>query len=133
MQPLTLVCRLAIVLSLAVVIGGADSAPSALAPTAATQPESVGDPDHGFDLIQRVGCGSCHSIPGVPMADGLVGPPLDRMGSREYIAGMLHNTPDNMVTWLRFPQKVVPGNAMPDMGLSDAEARDIAAYLYTLR
>ena len=54
------------------------------------------------------------------------------MGQRIFIAGLLRNTPANMVTWLRYPQQVVPGNAMPDMGLSEGRARDITAYLYTL-
>lgn len=67
------------------------------------------------------------------VANGLVGPPLDFMGERIFIAGMLRNTPANMVTWLRNPQDVVPGNAMPDTGLSEAQARDVTAYLYTLR
>ena len=66
-------------------------------------------------------------------ADGNVGPPLNRIGERTYIAGMLRNTPANLVRWIREPQAVVPGNAMPNMGISEAEARDIAAYLYTLR
>jgi cytochrome c1 len=61
-----------------------------------------------------------------------VGPPLDHMGRRVFIAGLLRNTPENMVRWLRFPQRIVPGNAMPDMGLTERQARDITAYLYTL-
>ena len=54
------------------------------------------------------------------------------LGKRIFIAGLLRNTPANMVTWLRDPQEIVPGNAMPDMGLSEEQARDITAYLYTL-
>ena len=61
-----------------------------------------------------------------------VGPPLDHMGKRIFVAGLLRNTPANMVTWLLDPQAIVPGNAMPDMGLSEEQARDITAYLYTL-
>ena len=61
------------------------------------------------------------------------GPPLTRIGDRTYIAGMLRNTPANLVRWIREPQAVIPGNAMPNMGVSEADARDIAAYLYTLR
>ena len=93
---------------------------------------SIGDPDRGAAEIAAVGCGSCHIIPGIANARGLVGPPLDHMGRRIFIAGLLRNTPDNLVTWLRDPQAVVPGNAMPDMGLSDEQARNITAYLYTL-
>ena len=62
-----------------------------------------------------------------------LGPPLTRFGERIYIAGMLRNTPTNLTRWLRDPQGVLPGNAMPDMGVSESQARDMAAYLYTLR
>jgi cytochrome c1 len=93
---------------------------------------NLGDPQQGAADIERMGYGSCHIIPGIPGARGLVGPPLDHMGKRVFIAGLLHNTPANMVTWLRDPQKIVPGNAMPDMGLSEEQARDVTAYLYTL-
>lgn len=92
----------------------------------------IGDPEQGAILIDEVGCGSCHMIPGIDAAEGLVGPPLDHMGKRIFIAGLLRNTPANMMTWLRDPQAVVPGNAMPDMGLSETQARHITAYLYTL-
>jgi cytochrome c oxidase assembly factor CtaG/cytochrome c2 len=91
-----------------------------------------GSPARGATLIGKFGCGACHTIPGINGADGLVGPPLDHMGKRVYVAGVLRNTPDNMMTWLRDPQSVVPNNAMPDVGLNERQARDIAAYLYTL-
>ncbi len=94
---------------------------------------TFGDPDIGRQVIEDRGCGSCHRIPGVPAADGLVGPPLDAMGRRTFIAGELPNTPENMVRWVRDPQSVEPGTAMPDLGLSLDEARDVAAYLAGLR
>lgn len=100
---------------------------------AATRFAQIGDPERGAAEIEQIGCGSCHRIPGIAGANGLVGPPLDLMGRRVFIAGMLRNTPANMVTWLLDPQKIVPGNAMPDMGLSEEQARDITAYLYTLQ
>jgi cytochrome c1 len=90
-------------------------------------------PDQGRLLIQHYGCGACHTIPGVAGADALVGPPLTSMALRTYIAGMLPNTPDNLERWIRDPQQVVPGNAMPTLGVTPDEARDIAAYLYTIR
>jgi cytochrome c oxidase assembly factor CtaG/cytochrome c2 len=93
----------------------------------------AGDPQRGRELIRQYGCGSCHTIPGINGADALVGPPLDRMGRRIYIAGMLRNTPSNLATWVQFPQQVVPGNAMPNMGLTRTQAEDIAAYLSSLR
>jgi cytochrome c oxidase assembly factor CtaG/cytochrome c2 len=85
------------------------------------------------NLIDHYGCGSCHSIPGVPGATGTVGPPMDHMASRSYIAGRLPNEPASMISWLRSPQHFEPSTAMPQMGVTEADARDIAAYLYTLR
>jgi cytochrome c2 len=92
-----------------------------------------GDPRQGADLVSHYGCGGCHDIPGIPNANGNVGPPLHRVGTRVYIAGFLQNSPDNMAFWIQNPQKVLPGNAMPQMGISPSEARDIAAFLYTLK
>jgi len=96
-------------------------------------PESRdGYPECGARLIQQYGCGGCHTIPGVPRADGLVGPPLTRFGARSYIAGRLPNNAGNLSRWIQDPQAVEPGTAMPDLGVSGADARDIAAYLFTL-
>jgi cytochrome c2 len=92
-----------------------------------------GNAERGTQRIAQYGCPACHTIPGVRNANGNVGPPLARIGDRTYIAGMLRNTPANLVRWIREPQAVIPGNAMPNMGVSEADARDIAAYLYTLR
>ena len=94
---------------------------------------ALGDPARGAVLIAKEGCGSCHSIRQIAGAHGRVGPPLDNIAERSYIAGVLPNTPENLVAWVQAPQRVVPGNIMPDMGLSRRDAQDIAAYLYTLR
>jgi cytochrome c2 len=112
--------------ALLVLVGGCDEA------GVGTRFTDIGDVERGALYIEQTGCGSCHIIPGIAGARGLVGPPLDHMGKRIFIAGLLRNTPANMVTWLRDPQEIVPGNAMPDMGLSEEQARDITAYLYTL-
>lgn len=92
-----------------------------------------GNPQRGKQLIVSYGCGSCHTIPGIYTARGVVGPPLYFFSRRTMIAGELPNSPDNLVRWIRDPKAVEPGTAMPDLGLSDEQARDIAAYLYTLR
>jgi cytochrome c len=84
----------------------------------------------GRRLIASYGCGSCHSIPGVAGADGIAAPPLSRFYQRTYIAGRLPNTTENLVKWIQNPQQIEPGNAMPDLGVSEEEARDMAAYLY---
>ncbi|MBV9296960.1 MAG: c-type cytochrome [Acidobacteriaceae bacterium] len=87
----------------------------------------------GRHLIYSYGCGSCHAIPGVAEAKGTLGPPLQGFAYRTYIAGSLQNTPENLFRWITKPQEVVAGSAMPDLGVSDRQARDIAAYLYTLQ
>ncbi len=94
------------------------------------RPSSKDAIETGRRLIVSYGCGACHSIPGVPGANGTVGPPLDHFYEHMYIAGRLTNTEDNLVTWIRNPQQVIPGDAMPNMGVSESDARDIAAYLY---
>lgn len=91
-----------------------------------------GNPTRGREELQRHGCGSCHTIPGVPGATTLVGPPLDRIAKRAYIAGTLPNTPANMQRWVQHPQEVKPNNAMPEVPVTDEDARDMAAYLFTL-
>ena len=93
----------------------------------------VGDARVGAALMGQAQCGACHAIPGIAAANGMSGPPLKGFAGRTIIAGMLANTPDNLVAWLRAPQTISPGNAMPNMNLSDAQAHDIAAYLYTLQ
>lgn len=92
-----------------------------------------GSPRRGKAVIARYGCGSCHTIPGVEGASALVGPNLDQVASRMYLAGVLPNTPANMIRWIQHPRDVDPLTAMPNLGVADQEARDIAAYLYTLK
>jgi cytochrome c2 len=84
----------------------------------------------GRSLITSFGCGSCHTIPGISGADSKAGPPLDHFYQRSYIAGVLPNTEENLITWIEDPQQVIPGNAMPNLGVTKDQARDIAAYLY---
>ena len=93
----------------------------------------AGDPGRGQTVILDKGCGSCHTIPGIRGANGLVGPPLYWFSRRTYIAGELPNTPENLVHWVQAPKSVEPDTAMPTLGLDDQQARDVVAYLYTLR
>jgi cytochrome c2 len=92
-----------------------------------------GSPQRGATLIRSYGCGTCHTAPRVPGANATVGPNLQGIASRAYIAGVLPNTPNNMVTWIQNPQGVDEKTAMPNLGVSSRDARDIAAYLYTLK
>lgn len=92
-----------------------------------------GDPSRGRVIMRKYGCQTCHAIPGVAGGDARVGPPLAGMASRSYIAGVVPNSPENMLRWLRDPPSVDPRTAMPNVGVTAADARHLAAYLYTLQ
>jgi cytochrome c len=92
-----------------------------------------GEPSRGPDKIRKYGCYTCHTIGGVDGANGLVGPPLNGISTRVFIAGELPNTPENITHWIQHPRSVEPHTAMPEMGVTDEDSRDIAAYLYTLK
>ena len=94
------------------------------------QAAPVSNINSGRRLMANYGCGTCHSIPGVPGADAMAAPPLNCFYQRTYIAGRLPNTRENLIKWIRSPQQIDPGNAMPDLGVSDEEAGDMADYLY---
>ena len=89
-----------------------------------------GDPSGAPSLMTRYGCAGCHTIEGIPGADGQVGPPLKQLIERVYIGGAAPNNAGNLVGWLLDPPRFAPHTAMPPPGLSEPEARDIAAYLY---
>lgn len=93
---------------------------------------AIGDAGRGKDVILRGACGSCHVIPGIPLADGRVGPSLAGIGSRAVLGGVLTNTPQHLAQWLEDPQRFAPGGAMPKDVLGRQEARDAAAYLETI-
>jgi cytochrome c len=89
-----------------------------------------GNPSRAPLLIRRYGCGGCHTISGVPGADGKVAAPLDQFRQRVFIAGVLRNTPDNLRQWIVAPQNFSSQSAMPASGITENEARDVAAFLY---
>jgi cytochrome c len=92
-----------------------------------------GNVHRGAAAIERYGCGSCHIIPGISGAQGRAGTSLAGIGDRIYIAGVLQNTPENMVRWIENPPAVDPKTVMPNLGVTEQDARDIAGYLYTLK
>ena len=97
------------------------------------KPVLDGDAERGRLLLRQFGCGACHRIPGVADAQGNVGPPLDGAARRVYLAGVLPNSPANMVRWIRAPKAFDPQTAMPELGVGEEHARDMVAYLQTLR
>jgi cytochrome c len=88
---------------------------------------------NGRNYMEAAGCGSCHLIPGVVNARGMVGPSLEHFARRSFIAGEVPNTTDNLVKWIVNPPSIEPKTAMPVLGVTPSQARDIAAYLYQLR
>jgi mono/diheme cytochrome c family protein len=98
---------------------------------AAARAMTGGDPRQAVTLMIRYGCAGCHTIPGVPGADGQVGAPLMQMRKRVFIAGALPNTASNLIDWIVQPEAHDPHSAMPITGITRAEARDVAAWLYS--
>lgn len=102
----------------------------------AVAPEEVaavkGDAGNGKLALQQYACTTCHHIPGMVGSAAWVGPPLDGIAGRTYLAGRLPNSPENMVRWIRDPKSVSPATLMPDLGVTEQHARDMAAYLYLL-
>lgn len=92
-----------------------------------------GDADRGRQAMTEYGCIACHTIPGVTRADATVGPPLTGWSQRAVIAGEFPNTPEYLIKWIVDPQVMIPGSVMPDVGVPEVVARDMSAYLYTLR
>jgi mono/diheme cytochrome c family protein len=108
--------RRAAVLGLFAALGACDAAPSGA--------------QAALELIQANGCAACHVIPGVPGADGRTGPPLTAMADQAYVAGVAPNTREWLALFIADPQRVDPRSAMPDLGVSEAEALLIADWLY---
>jgi cytochrome c len=119
--------RLGLTIVFAFFLSGCLGAVSGMPEPRASSPRDI---ESGRSLIAEYGCGSCHTIPGVPGADGKAAPPLDRFYERSYIAGKLANTKENLALWIHDPQGIEPGTAMPDLGVDSDEALNIAAYLY---
>jgi cytochrome c len=104
---------------------------------ACKRPESTapvaGDANRGKQLIAQYGCNSCHIVPGIEGAKGMVGPSMEHIASRQIIAMKLPNTQENLAAYIQNPQMTDPQNAMPNLGVKPDEARDIVGYLETLK
>jgi cytochrome c len=102
--------------------------------SACNREESVsGNAENGRLLLRQFGCGACHRIPGVADAQGNVGPPLEGVARRVYLGGVLPNSRANMARWIRSPKSFEPQTAMPELQVGEEHARDMVAFLYTLR
>ena len=109
---------------------GADACGNAGAADGHAEPPA---PQRGRLAMQQYACSTCHAIPGVTGAQPRVGPPLGGIGNRRLIAGRLVNSEANMAAWIRSPKRFDPLTAMPDLGVTERDARDMAAYLSSLR
>lgn len=98
----------------------------------AVVPGSTAGTARAIELASRHGCVSCHDIPGAAVT-GRVGPSLRGINGRAYLAGGLPNTPEQIVAFIRFPERARPGTLMPNLRVSESDARELAAFLYTLR
>jgi mono/diheme cytochrome c family protein len=95
-------------------------------------PALMGDAKAGKKALQQYLCVTCHQVPGVVGANRHVGPPLNGIATRKYIAGIIPNTPENMARWLQNPQAFDPHSAMPNLGVTAKDAHDMSKFLYTL-
>ena len=95
------------------------------------RPESVAAATgEGEKLFLAKGCVACHALNAYGAPKGMVGPNLANVGARSYIAaGTLKNTDENLAHWIRDPQGIKKGVLMPNLGVSQAEAQALVAFL----
>jgi cytochrome c2 len=119
-----------ILMTILLLQAGCDREP---APDEAITRTSAGSADRGLRLVAHYQCANCHEIPEVPGHRNGMGPSLEAFGRSSYIAGHVPNVPSLLQQWLESPQSLVPGTAMPDLGVSEEDARDMTAYLLSLK
>lgn len=107
--------------------------PAGQATPAPVATAAAGDAAAGKKLIDQYACVSCHKIPGFEGPQGSMGPSLEAFAGRKAIAGGIPNEPQTVAAYLQNPQAVDPQNRMPPLGITEPEARDITAYLLTLK
>lgn len=110
-------------------------APVARAPSRASRATGEGyapDPERGRAALRQYLCLTCHVVPGTVGSEVAVGPPLDDVARRAFLSGTLPNSRENLVRWLRDPHAIDPDSAMPSLGVSERDARDIGAYLESI-
>lgn len=88
---------------------------------------------NGRRLVADKGCVACHTFPDVEWPRGGLGPSLQAFGRQGLIAGRLPNQPGVLMQFVRNAPALVPGTAMPAISMTDHEARDVTAYLLTLK
>lgn len=109
------------------------SMPAAPKPPATAQTTVTSGLENGKLLMQQYGCLTCHIVPGIDGPRGMVGPSLEAFASRPKILDKIPNTDENLVSYLQNPSAIDPQTSMPNLGISAEEAKDIAAYLATLK
>jgi cytochrome c2 len=120
-----------LVLLLAVVACNRDEASKSIVPAPAPP---IGNAERGKAVAAQYGCNVCHAIPGVEGPQGSLGPSLAGVASRPAISfNTVPNTPENLAKFVQNPASLNPQSSMPPIGLTDVEAKDVAAYLGTLK
>lgn len=97
-----------------------------------SSPEKTDPVNRGRLALQQYNCSSCHEIPGVVAARNQVGPPLGNVTERAFVAGVLPNTDENLVRWIRFPREIAPDTTMPNLNVSEAHAWQMVAYFRSI-
>jgi len=95
------------------------------------EPLTGGNPRVGRQLIEQYGCAACHQIKDIPHSESKVGPSLKEIRDSSYVGGVVPNSAANLEKWIMHPRALSPNTAMPELGVTPAQARDIAAYLYS--
>ncbi|MBI4213871.1 MAG: c-type cytochrome [Chloroflexi bacterium] len=123
-------------------ISACGAPPSAAQTRVSTAPEQLprltpapgvaGSPERGRTTFVEKGCVTCHTLQGVPSATGVLGPNLTNVSLRPTLTeASFPNTPDQMARWLMNPPAMKPGTIMPNLGLTDQQAQDLVALLYS--
>jgi cytochrome c2 len=129
-RPLTWIVAAALIVGLPLVGTITDRLRSRMQRAEVAEALTGGDAALAPAIFRRYGCAGCHTIPGIPGADGKVGGALSGLREQVYIGGVLNNTPRNLVQWIVAPRHFSPRTVMPATGITEEEARHLAAYLY---
>jgi cytochrome c2 len=103
-----------------------------------TRADSLYDSDatEGKRIFEAKGCATCHRFTGAgTLAAGPLPPGVDLGRGVRYAPDLRHARArlqtGTLVKWIRTPEAIEPKTAMPNLGLTDREARAVAAFVLT--